>query len=263
MTIRPLRGFLAALAVALPTLGPPAAAQADAANELKTIESELKQEDKLLREAVKDAPDPATAQAIYDEFRNGVLTEFGERYAVVARANPASELGLEAWNRILGLAQRGMGGPLGSEALRAIVAGHLQSPTLAVLVEGLPYAIPAIDEAEVLRALRAIGEGSPHREVQAAALFGLGSLLGEDRPAGDPRLAEAKTVLARLQAYADLKCRSQQNYAEAADALVFALDNLAPGRACPEFSAVDAEGAAFRLSDYEGKVVLIDFWGFW
>jgi hypothetical protein len=38
---------------------------------------------------------------------------------------------------------------------------------------------------------------------------------------------------------------------------------LAPGNQAPDFSAVDPDGNAFKLSDYRGKVVVLDFWGFW
>ncbi len=31
----------------------------------------------------------------------------------------------------------------------------------------------------------------------------------------------------------------------------------------PDFSAKDAEGAPFKLSDYRGQVVLLDFWATW
>ena len=31
----------------------------------------------------------------------------------------------------------------------------------------------------------------------------------------------------------------------------------------PDFDAVDVDGNAFKLSDYRGKVTVIDFWGFW
>jgi hypothetical protein len=32
------------------------------------------------------------------------------------------------------------------------------------------------------------------------------------------------------------------------------------GRGAPEIEGADADGVAFRLSDYRGKVVLLDFW---
>ena len=35
------------------------------------------------------------------------------------------------------------------------------------------------------------------------------------------------------------------------------------GAPAPEIVGVDVDGAAMRLSDYRGKVVLLDFWGFW
>lgn len=31
----------------------------------------------------------------------------------------------------------------------------------------------------------------------------------------------------------------------------------------PQIAGLDVEGVAFRLSDYRGKVVLLDFWGNW
>ncbi len=40
-------------------------------------------------------------------------------------------------------------------------------------------------------------------------------------------------------------------------------DRLQPGKAVPEISGQDVEGGQFKLSEYRGKVVLIDFWGDW
>jgi peroxiredoxin len=39
--------------------------------------------------------------------------------------------------------------------------------------------------------------------------------------------------------------------------------NLAVGKPAPEIEGVDVDGVAFKLSDYRGKVVLLDFWGDW
>ena len=49
---------------------------------------------------------------------------------------------------------------------------------------------------------------------------------------------------------------------EANEALV-EVQKLAIGSVAPEIEGVDVEGVAFKLSDYRGKVVLLDFWGFW
>ena len=35
------------------------------------------------------------------------------------------------------------------------------------------------------------------------------------------------------------------------------------GDKVPEISGPDTDGVVFKLSDYKGKVILIDFWGDW
>jgi cytochrome oxidase Cu insertion factor (SCO1/SenC/PrrC family) len=41
------------------------------------------------------------------------------------------------------------------------------------------------------------------------------------------------------------------------------LRNLSVGRTAPEITGQDVDGKTFKLSDYRGKVVLLDFWGHW
>ncbi len=43
----------------------------------------------------------------------------------------------------------------------------------------------------------------------------------------------------------------------------FEQENLQIGMVAPDIEGADIEGVAFRLADYRGKVVLLDFWGFW
>mgnify|MGYP006265135675 FL=1 len=44
---------------------------------------------------------------------------------------------------------------------------------------------------------------------------------------------------------------------------LFAFENLRVGKQAPEIKGEDVEGVAFKLSDYRGKVVVVDFWGDW
>jgi AhpC/TSA family len=50
---------------------------------------------------------------------------------------------------------------------------------------------------------------------------------------------------------------------EAADAELFEIRHLLPGKPVPEIEGEDIDGKKFKLSDYRGKVVLLDFWGDW
>ncbi len=51
--------------------------------------------------------------------------------------------------------------------------------------------------------------------------------------------------------------------AEAVEKDLFEIRHLGLGKAAPEITGQDADGKAFKLSDYRGKVVLLDFWGQW
>jgi hypothetical protein len=115
-------------------------------------------------------------------------------------------------------------------------------------------------------ALRRLIARSTHIDVQAAAMFSLGSALmaAESLPGKEPgvnspeREAEAKSVLALVsEKYASTK------YAELANGALFELEYLGIGKTAPDFETVDENGKAWKLSDYRGKVTVVDFWGDW
>ncbi len=51
--------------------------------------------------------------------------------------------------------------------------------------------------------------------------------------------------------------------AEQAKGQLFELRTLAIGKTVPDIVGKDADGVEFKLSDYRGKVVVLDFWGEW
>ena len=94
----------------------------------------------------------------------------------------------------------------------------------------------------------------------------------------DPALEEAVELLERLAAdYGDVKAAGRKNYGDLARVNLARLRPKSPGRAAPESLLVsleigsvapeilgtDTEGRKMRLSDYRGKVVVLDFWGDW
>ena len=232
------------------------------AKELQTIEQEFQKEQKELRAAAKAADGEDAVEELYRDFQTKIVPEFAERYATLARANKGTPTALSGWIKVVELVSQGLQGPVAGEALDTLVRDHIQAEELRQVPGFLRYSAQPLGEEKALAALRAMAEHSPHRTVQAAALYNLGAVLGEDRPAGDPRLVEAKAALTKLASYTDVKY-GDKTYAEAAAGYLFALENLVPGRPCPDFGASDAEGVGFKLSDYKGKVVMVDFWGFW
>jgi peroxiredoxin len=50
---------------------------------------------------------------------------------------------------------------------------------------------------------------------------------------------------------------------EAAEKELFVIRNLSIGKTAPDIEGEDLDGKKFKLSDYRGKVVVLDFWAGW
>jgi hypothetical protein len=106
----------------------------------------------------------------------------------------------------------------------------------------------------------------PKPKVKAAANLGMGKALAEkvdrlgDKPAeADQQAAEAeKYLLAAAEMYKDDAARKKD-----AENELRVLRTLRVGKEAPEIKGPDLDGKDFKLSDYRGKVVLLDFWGHW
>ena len=53
------------------------------------------------------------------------------------------------------------------------------------------------------------------------------------------------------------------SYAKSAKGALFEIRHLQVGMTVPEVSGEDIDGKTMKLSEYRGKVVVIDFWGDW
>lgn len=56
---------------------------------------------------------------------------------------------------------------------------------------------------------------------------------------------------------------STVNIGEMAKNSLFEIQNLGIGCTAPDIVGNDLDGTEFKLSDYRGKVVMLDFWGDW
>jgi hypothetical protein len=108
--------------------------------------------------------------------------------------------------------------------------------------------------------------GSP--QVKAEATLALGQNLAAklDSFAGTPEhaeklAAEADRYLAQAVEQFGKQSLSVKQAAAAAELKAFR--SLQIGKEAPEIAGKDLDGKEFKLSDYRGKVVLLDFWGNW
>ena len=63
--------------------------------------------------------------------------------------------------------------------------------------------------------------------------------------------------------YGVLKDRKGRSFKDVVDGPIFELEHLNEGQVAPDIIGEDFDGIEFRLSDYRGKVILLDFWGQW
>ncbi|HIG88162.1 MAG TPA: redoxin domain-containing protein [Planctomycetes bacterium] len=108
----------------------------------------------------------------------------------------------------------------------------------------------------VMDALRRVAKVNKDHNIQALCKYELVGLLRKLE--GKQALEEADALMAELlDHYADteygFRMRAERTRPE----------DLKPGKEAPEFLGRTIDGHDFKLSDYRGKVVLIDFYGFW
>ncbi len=113
---------------------------------------------------------------------------------------------------------------------------------------------------EDLQPLEVLAEESPHREVRGLALYEQVSRL---KDAEAPDEARIVALLERIRdQYGDIQ-RGRRTLGQSAGGDLREIQHLSVGKVAPDIVGEDIDGVAFKLSDYRGKLVLLDFWGDW
>jgi len=209
-----------------------------------------------------------------DEDRQRVLKEAGvkaspnsdyyaEKFLALIRNHPKDPAALDAFRQMLARMRHS---PQSREAAKLIIDNWIQDERLADVCKSLIYY--SCDEGDTI--LRAAIDKSPHRNVQGYARFSLALSLkyradgmANSLPAErEPFEREAEQLFQQvIDKYADLKHIT--SLGREAEAHLFELRHLAIGRVAPELDGEDLDGKPMKLSDYRGKIVLLDFWGSW
>jgi hypothetical protein len=75
---------------------------------------------------------------------------------------------------------------------------------------------------------------------------------------------EIEGLLKRVaEKFADVEAARGKTLGELAEAELFVINYLSVGKEAPDIVGEDLDGESFKLSDYRGKVVMLDFWGDW
>ena len=215
----------------------------------------------------------AAIEAAYDESeleRAEKLEEFAPQYEAMAAEFWGTEAALDAKIWVM------TRGPKSDnkEERAAAVAEH----TDAIFEEyarsqhmgKLATKLSSYTEEQVEQYFGELRENSPHASVRAASIYyparsALSKLrsLEEDEAAARQEEINADLQLL-LEEYADVP-KGGATYGEIADAHLnaYTAEELAVGQPAPEMIGKTASGEEIRLTDFLGKVTVIDFWGDW
>jgi hypothetical protein len=174
-------------------------------------------------------------------------------------------------------------------AFELLQRDHIRSDKLGPLCQRISYGF--CREYETF--LRAVVAKNPHKKVQATAslslahflnhrsqwldlckeqpefakefaeLFGKEYLAELERRDPEKAVKEVETVLERAaEDYGDAALPDGGTVAERTRAELFEIRRLAVGKEALDIEGEDQDGKRFKLSDYRGKVVLLDFWSY-
>lgn len=286
----PSRGLAVALAAVLVTPLVPAQESEPADATLDPGRPQLEELKAGFQQARRDWW-TAYEEAETDEARHALVDEQPEpegwfdRFLALADEHPGTEVAGEALAWIAGHAEDGR-----PEVLDRLAEKHVDGPAMAGVCRSFWYA-----ESEVARSfLERVLEASTLSKVQGNACYSLGKVWKNRagiavRMDSDPTYRKnygkhygdglldliaatgeddcrkkAEELMERVaEEYADLSYVRDRTLGDKAEADLYEMRNLRIGMTAPEIEGESIHGEPMKLSDFRGKVVVLDFWGHW
>jgi hypothetical protein len=250
------------------------------ADRLAALQKEHKDAEAAYSKAVQALPDTPEGEKKSEELWKEFDKKQGERFLAavgLAKADPKSDLALAALEWVLTV-PRSYYLPAGKPALELAAEHHAANPKVGKIVAWVGY-LPPEDRVEshaaAVALIRAVAEKNPDRTARGQAVMALAwqakrkfAVAEYRRTADAEELAAAaeKAFEAVVKDYADcprLQRPNARTLGEEAGQELFDLRHLRIGKAAPDIEGEDLDGLKFKLSEYRGKVVVLDFWGDW
>ncbi len=181
----------------------------------------------------------------------------------LAKAKPDDETACDA---AIWLVQNIQNENEGKQAVEIIRKHHLTSPKMATAVGTIGAALG--NDAPAF--LQEVFDKNPDKKVKAFTLHTMANNATDgavDYTITEKEIAVktavAENLWARLQAdFGDVEWNGLK-FGNMAKGELEMMKTLFPGCKAPDISGEDTEGKPMKLSDFKGKVVMLDFWGTW
>lgn len=264
----------------------------------KALVKEVKAAEREFEKAFEEAKTPQDQQKIRQE----MITQSSKWYAhflTLAENNPKDPAAVDALRWVISYNRALKYDPQSprAKAFKLLLRDHVKDEKMAAVCQVLRGEIVDLysKEDKCRQLLRAVLEKNPHRPAKALACLALAdqterrlrqgrqfrdqpelakryeSLAGKEAiealvKADPEKLSkEAETLYERVvKDFTDIVDAKDGKIAEKAkDRLEVLRHPILVGKPAPEIEGEDIDGKGFKLSDYRGKVVLLDFWGNW
>jgi hypothetical protein len=156
------------------------------------------------------------------------------------------------------------------ERLAKFVATYPDDPAAQKAQRQMGQFVQALGQANspaVTKALRALVQKTTHKELKGQVALALGQSLRNQYEAAYQKNNRAESAKLAKESEALLeqvvKDFGPAGLGQQAKDALFLLQHLSVGKKAPDIDAEDIDGKKFKLSDYRGKVVVVDFWAFW
>jgi hypothetical protein len=184
--------------------------------------------------------------------------ELAPRFLKLAEDNAKNDVGFDAAAWIV---QNVRVGAEATKALKLLAENAVDNKKIGQVCLALAY--DNSKQAEDL--LRGVLEKNPNHDAQGMACYGLASYLkNHSQRGGAEKLSkEAESLFERAaKEYAAVKIYGR-TIGDLANGELFEMRFLVVGKEAPDIEGEDIDAKKFKLSDYRGKVVVLDFWGNW
>ena len=169
----------------------------------------------------------------------------------------------ESGDLLAWLIQTSISTAIGQKALVLLAENHADHPA----VEGAVQGLARTGSAKAVGPLKTIVEKTTNPRVKALATLALGQSLAAKVDTLGDNISEANKAAEDAERYLTKFVNDYGSdfaaYKSAAEGQIKTLHFNRVGLTTPEITAEDLDAKQFKLSDYRGKVVLLDFWGNW
>jgi hypothetical protein len=215
---------------------------------------------------------------------------YARRFLEIAESAPQDESAVDA---LIWIVQHARGTPEDNRAIDRLAASHVEDPRLGEVAARMVNS----ESPSAEKLIRTILEKNPSREAKGRACLALAQKLKQQAETvrslkNDPNVAQRYEAYYKSQGlgpeFTALRQKDPDVLAKEAEAMFeraaheFAdvshfrgtvgqsaqaelneIRNLGIGKPAPDITGADIDGKSFKLSDYKGKVVVVDFWGDW